>query len=121
MPTRLLRRFLLIAPLLAVALLGRHEPTFAAQDEQTATPLIDATLDAGQYPVAPAFVRLLRMTLEPGASSPLHTHPGPEIAVVERGTVTVQVGGPAELALAGETQSQGTPTAGEMAPVDSEF
>lgn len=121
MPTRLLRRFLVIAPLLAVALLGRYEPAPAAQDEQTATPLIDATIDAGQYPVAPAFVRLLRMTLDPGASSPLHTHPGPEIAVVERGTVTVQVGGPAELTVAGESQGEGTPAAGEIAPVNSEF
>jgi hypothetical protein len=121
MPTRLLRRFLLIATLLAVALFGRYEPAPAAQDEQAAAPLIDATLEAGEYPVAPAFVRLLRMTLEPGASSPLHTHPGPEIAVVERGTITTQVGGPAELMLAGETPGEGTPTAGEIAPVDSEF
>ena len=69
---------------------------------------IDATLEAGEYPVAPAFVRLLRITLEPGSSSPLHTHPGPEIALIERGTVTVEVGGPAELAVAGEAPEAGT-------------
>jgi quercetin dioxygenase-like cupin family protein len=121
MPFRLLRRFLLIAPLFAVALCGHFESALAAQDEQAAAPLIDVTLESGQYPVAPAFVRMLRMTLDPGASSPLHTHPGPEIAVVERGTVTAQVGGPAKLIVAGEAQGEGTPTAGEMAPVDSEF
>jgi mannose-6-phosphate isomerase-like protein (cupin superfamily) len=121
MPFRLLRRFLLIAPLFAVAIFGWYGSVPAAQDEQAASAFIDVALESGEYPVAPAFVRLLRMTLEPGASSPLHTHPGPEIAVVERGTLTAQVGGPAELIVAGEAQGEGTPTAGELAPVDSEF
>lgn len=121
MPNRLLRRLLLIAPLLAITLAACFDLGTAAQDEPSAGSLIDATLDAGQYPVAPAFVRLLRITLEPGSSSPLHTHPGPEIALVERGTLTVQVGGSAELTLAGDQGSEGTPTAGALAPVDSEF
>ncbi len=66
-------------------------------------------------------MRLLRITLEPNASSPLHTHPGPEIVVVERGILTVQVGGPAELTLASDQSDAGTPTAGQLAPVGSEF
>lgn len=121
MPTRLLRRLALIAPLLAITVLGHASPSQAAQESDGATLKIDATLDAGDYPVAPAFVRLLRITLEPGSSSPLHTHPGPEIALIERGTVTVQVGGPAELTTAGEAPGAGTPAAGELAPVESEF
>jgi quercetin dioxygenase-like cupin family protein len=80
MHTRLLRRLALIAPLLAMLVLGLVGPARAAQETDGASLTIDATLDAGSYPVAPAFVRLLRITLEPGASSPLHTHPGPEIA-----------------------------------------
>lgn len=121
MPFRLLRQLSLITPLLALTLVGFFALPLAAQEEEGAGVLIDATLESGDYPVAPAFVRLLRITLEPEASSPLHTHPGPEIVVVERGTLTVQVGGAAELLLAGEAPDAGTPAAGELAPVDSEF
>lgn len=121
MPTRLLGRLALIAPLLAVLAIGHMGLSRAAQESNGPSLRIDVTLDAGDYPVAPAFVRLLRITLQPGASSPLHTHPGPEIALIERGTVTVQVGGPAELTTAGETPAPGTPSAGALAPVDSEF
>ena len=121
MVKRLARRLFLIAPFLALVLAGSIPGASVAQDEETPGVLIDATLDAGDYPVAPAFVRLLRITLEPESSSPLHTHPGPEIFVVERGTVTVQVGGAAELTLAGDLPGEGTPAAGDLAPVDSEF
>jgi mannose-6-phosphate isomerase-like protein (cupin superfamily) len=121
MHTRLLRRLALIAPLLAMLVLGLVGPARAAQETDGASLTIDARLDAGSYPVAPAFVRLLRITLEPGASSPLHTHPGPEIALVERGTLTVQVAGPAQLTTAGEAPGEGTPSAGTLAPVESEF
>ena len=121
MSTGRLRRLALIVPLLAFALMGRLTLPIAAQDSENPGVLIDATLDAGDYPIAPAFVRLLRITLEPDASSPLHTHPGPEIVVVERGTLTVKVGGAADLILASERSAAGTPTAGQLAPVDSEF
>lgn len=121
MPTRLSRRFALFAIALAVSLLIPAVPTGAMQESAERKPLIDVTIDSGQYPIAPAFVRLLRIVLEPGASSPLHTHPGPEIALVERGTVTVQVGGPAKLIVAGESAGAGTPTSGALAPFDSEF
>jgi len=121
MQFRLLRRLALIVLLLAISLAGHQVHPSAAQEGENPGILIDATLDAGDYPVAPAFVRLLRITLEPEASSPLHTHPGPEIVVVERGTLTVQVNGAAELMLAGDRPAEGTPTAGELAPVGSEF
>lgn len=121
MPYRLLRRLMLIAPIVAVTFMSWIALPAAAQDETGSSALIDVTLDSGDYPVAPAFVRLLRMTLEPEASSPLHTHPGPEIVLVERGTLTVQVGGAAELILADERPGEGTPTPGNLAPVDSEF
>ena len=41
-------------------------------------------------------MRLVRITLEPGATSPEHTHPGPEFGRIENGVVTVKVGGPAK-------------------------
>ncbi|MCA9858468.1 MAG: SH3 domain-containing protein [Thermomicrobiales bacterium] len=120
MPLRLLGRLALVIPLLAITLTGAILPA-AAQDDGESGVLIDVTLDAGDYPVAPAFVRLLRITLEPNASSPLHTHPGPEIALVERGTLTVQVNGPAELDVADQDPGDGTPASGQLAPAGSEF
>lgn len=121
MPVRLWSRIALAVALIASLTFAWVIGPAAAQDSETGGPLIDATLDAGDYPVAPSFVRLLRITLEPDSSSPLHTHPGPEIVVVERGTLTVQVGGAANLILAGDEAVDGTPTAGSLAPVDSEF
>jgi quercetin dioxygenase-like cupin family protein len=121
MPVRPVRRLLPIVPLLALFLAGWVALPISAQENEGSGVLIDATLDSGDYPVAPAFVRLLRITLEPEASSPLHTHPGPEIVVVERGTLTVQVGGGAELSIAGDRPDVGTPVSGQLAPVDSEF
>ena len=121
MPIRLLRRLVLIASVLMLLIAGRFALPMSAQDGEGSGVLIDATLDAGDYPVAPAFVRLLRITLEPEASSALHTHPGPEIMVVERGTLTVQVGGAAQLSNAADQPDAGTPISGVLAPVDSEF
>lgn len=121
MPLRLFRRLMLVVPLLALIVASPFSVSVSGQESEPSGALIDATLDVGDYPVAPAFVRLLRITLDPEASSPLHTHPGPEIVVVERGTLTVQVGGAAELTLAGERPGAGTPTAGSLAPVGSEF
>lgn len=62
-----------------------------AQDDQSATVdvLLRATIQ--EAPPAPAFLRLLRITLEPGASIPAHTHPGPELDRVESGTVSIAV------------------------------
>jgi quercetin dioxygenase-like cupin family protein len=80
--------------------------------------LISVDLAEGQYPIAPAFVRLLRITMAPESNSPMHTHPGPEIALVEQGSLTVQVNGIATITGAGD---QGTPEAGRSAPNNTEF
>jgi quercetin dioxygenase-like cupin family protein len=71
-----------------------RSPAAQAQDSSTST-LMQATLEAGELPVAPSFVRLLRITIEPDGVSPLHTHPGPEFNRVEQGTVRVMVQGKA--------------------------
>lgn len=55
--------------------------------------LLQATIeDAADQPLE---LRMLRMTLQPGARSPWHAHPGLEFGVIETGTVRVQVSGPA--------------------------
>ena len=66
-------------------------------DEISSTPLITAQLDQGALPAPPAFLRLVRITLDPGAESPAHTHPGPEFGRIEAGTIAVTVNGPASI------------------------
>lgn len=68
------------------------------------------TYDLEAFPVSPVSVRLLRITLEPGASSPMHTHPGPEFDLVESGTLTVSSTGEADVSRGG-----GDPVTGELA------
>lgn len=93
MPPRVGRLLLLVALLLS---LPPWPGSARAQDEALDTDLLfRVTLEPGVLPAAPAFVRLVRIVLEPGASSPAHTHPGPEFGRVEAGTLTVQVDGPA--------------------------
>ncbi len=72
------------------------------------TSLFSYNLDA--FPTSPVSVRLLRITLEPGASSPMHTHPGPEFDLVESGTLTVSSTGEADVVRGG-----GEPATGELA------
>lgn len=72
----------------------------AAREPATVTPLIDFALD--EFPRAPVSIRLLRITLAPGASSPLHTHPGPEFDYVETGTLTAVADGDATVVRDGE-------------------
>jgi quercetin dioxygenase-like cupin family protein/uncharacterized protein YgiM (DUF1202 family) len=67
------------------------------------------SLDVDPFPAAPMSVRLLRLTLAPGASSPMHTHPGHEIDLVESGTLTVDTDGDASVITDGE------PTTGVLA------
>ena len=59
-----------------------------AQDEPAA-PLVDAVLDP--MPLAPSFIRLIRITMAPGSSIPMRSHPGPKIDRVESGTLTATV------------------------------
>ncbi|HYH12356.1 MAG TPA: cupin domain-containing protein, partial [Thermomicrobiales bacterium] len=60
------------------------------------------TYDFDAMPQAPMTVRLLRITLAPGASVPMHTHPGPEFDLVESGTLTARVDGTAVVSVDGE-------------------
>jgi quercetin dioxygenase-like cupin family protein/uncharacterized protein YgiM (DUF1202 family) len=51
------------------------------------------THDIAEMPRAPMTVRMLRITLAPGASVPMHTHPGVEFDYVESGTLTARPDG----------------------------
>lgn len=72
------------------------------QTPPTVTTLLRYQLD--EFPTAPVSIRLLRITLQPGASSPLHTHPGPEFDLVESGTLTVRADGDAVVTRAGTAE-----------------
>ncbi len=50
-------------------------------------PLLSVTFDT--LPAPPTFVRFVRILLEPGAQVPSHVHPGPEITLLERGSLTI--------------------------------
>lgn len=80
--------------------------------------LMEFTLEGQELPVAPSFVRLLRITLESGAKSPLHTHPGPEFNLIETGTFRVLVEGKA---LLNPREGSATPESGSAQPPDGEF
>lgn len=71
----------------------------ADQPSATISTLFEYQLD--EFPPAPVSIRLLRITLQPGASSPMHTHPGPEFDLVESGTLTVRADGDAVVNRAG--------------------
>jgi quercetin dioxygenase-like cupin family protein len=79
---------------------------------------MEFTLEDDELPAAPSFVRLLRITLEPGAKSPLHTHPGPEFNFIEDGTFRVLVQGKAML---NPREGSGTPETDTAQPPDGEF
>jgi quercetin dioxygenase-like cupin family protein len=51
-------------------------------------------------------IRMLRITLEPGASTPMHTHPGPEFDIIESGDLTIRTEGDATVTRAnGDTEA----------------
>lgn len=77
-----------------------------------AEPLIETTID--DAPLPPAFVRLLRITMEPGSSVPRRSHPGPKIDRVESGTLTVLAEGATNV-----TTADGAPAT--AAPVNEAF
>src|SRR5687768_1614242 len=67
-----------------------------AQSDEIDTELrFQIELEAGALPSPPAFIRLVRITLDPDSTSSAHTHPGPEFGLIESGVVTVRVDGPA--------------------------
>jgi mannose-6-phosphate isomerase-like protein (cupin superfamily) len=93
---------------MVAGLLGAIQPVTTSAQDAGSAPLVQVSLEPGELPVAPSFVRLLRITMEPDTLSPLHTHPGPEFNLVESGTVRVLVQGKALLqraAVDGEAQS----------------
>lgn len=71
-----------------------------------------------ELPAAPAFIRIVRITLQPGATVPLHSHPGPEFGRIENGILTVRVEG--EVVIAQATVA-GTPQAPRVPPIGQEF
>lgn len=79
----------------------------AAAAEASVTSLF--SYDLAAFPTSPVSVRLLRITIEPGASSPMHTHPGPEFDLVESGTLTISSTGEADIVRGG-----GDPVTGEI-------
>ncbi len=93
------RAFILMLATAAAFAAGPTLVRRAAAQETTAEPLIVAEL--GELPPPPAFVRLVRITLQPGASVPTHSHPGPEFAHVESGTLSVSGAGDLAVVRAG--------------------
>lgn len=67
-----------------------------------------------EAPTAPAVLRLVRTTIQPGSSVPLHSHPGPLVGHVESGTLTVPVEGGVPIT---DAQPEGTPAAADGATV----
>ena len=74
--------------------------------ETQSTPLMAADID--ELPEAPFTVRLLRITLEPGAITPMHTHHGPEIDMVESGEVMIRSLGDAPVTRADGSEETST-------------
>lgn len=77
----------------------------AASPAATQSPAVNELMsaDIDELPEAPFTVRLLRITLQPGSITPMHTHHGPEIDMVETGEVLVRSLGNAPV-----TRSDGT-------------
>ncbi len=87
---------------------------------ETSTPLSESLLAATlqELPRAPSFIRMVRIVLQPGASVPVHTHPGPEFGVIEAGTLTVETRGQAVIAQRGP---DGKPLPARVTPIDKTF
>ncbi len=131
MPPRVPRFLALLVPILVGAALGSIAAGSAAParsqgaatpapDGAPASPLREVLFQAAleELPQPPAVIRLVRITLEPGASVPLHTHPGPEFGRVESGTLTVLVDGEAVIAEGGDGD---TPQQARVPPVGEAF
>lgn len=94
MPRPLVRSALLLVMLVA-GIVGTPLSRVDAQDASTSDTetLMQATMEG--TPIAPAFLRLIRIVLEPDASVPTHLHPGPEYNLVVAGTLTATTDGQA--------------------------
>lgn len=102
-------------PAAAVAL-GRQAEAGSEASGTLRETLIQAVLE--ELPPPPAFLRLVRITLQPGASVPLHSHPGPEFGWMETGSLTIRVEGQAVVAPAA---AGGTPQPARVLPSGEEF
>lgn len=103
---------LLLAPVLKAQESTPESATPAASPaaepvvESQSTTLMTAAID--NLPEAPFTVRLLRITLEPGAITPMHTHHGPEIDMVESGEVMIRSLGDAPVTRADGSEETST-------------
>ena len=90
-------RLVMVVVLLAALMAGAslHPSGSTAQDatapeaSTATTPQVDVVIDP--MPLAPSFVRLIGITLQPGSSIPMRSHPGPKIDRVASGTLTAVV------------------------------
>ena len=80
---------------------------------------VQIDLPEGGLPVAPAFVLLRRINLEPGGLMPAHSHPGFAFYRIESGTLEVVVSGKAVLSRAATDDA--TPEPAADAPLDEAF
>jgi quercetin dioxygenase-like cupin family protein len=76
-----------VAAALATPPLNFVSTVLARGTVQRDAPTVDAGRTRAQE--APSDVAFLNVTVQPGGSSGWHSHPGPEIAVVKSGTVTL--------------------------------
>jgi len=86
--------FLCVVAVLAAVLAAMPAVSSAQGAPAAATPearsAVLLALSLEDLPPPPAFIRLVRITLQPGAMVAAHSHPGPEAALVERGSLTVE-------------------------------
>lgn len=115
-------RSALLASTLTLAVVGApaaalaQDATPSASPEAVASPVSQVEADvitlmsADFDPMVPApmTLRLLRITLEPGASTPMHTHPGPEFDLIEQGELTIETRGDAPVRRASGTPESST-------------
>jgi quercetin dioxygenase-like cupin family protein len=89
----------MLATLIVGGLAAAMGPSPARAQDNAPKPstLFQITVDAGVLPPHWSAMRLLRINMDPGSNSPLHTHPGPEMWRVESGTITVFVQGPTKI------------------------
>lgn len=120
----------LVALLIAIMIVGTFATPLSAVHAQDAEPTAAAGSSAApireslfqailqELPAPPAFIRVVRIVLQPGASVPMHVHPGPEFGRIESGVLTVRVEGEAVVA---QRAIAGTPQPAIVPPVGQEF
>lgn len=81
-------------------------PEATVAEEPVVTNLMTTQID--ELPPAPFTVRMLRITLQPGAITPMHSHHGPEIDMIETGEITIRSMGDAPITRADGTEEIST-------------